>query len=270
MSTATTHGDRSANVRLPRRLNEVPIRPVSVGRLVTVELRKATDTRAGRWLLAIIGLLVLAAATMLIFIGEPGEEKSFSDFFGIAFLPINLLLPIVGILVVTTEWSQRTALTTFSLEPKRLRVGMAKWLAALILGFGVILVAAAIAALATAAAPMLRGGEASWEMTWQLALGTALFQFVTMSMGVAFGLLLQNTPAAIVSYLVLPQLWTALGEISWLRTAGEWVDTNRTLTPLMEGRIHGDQWAQLVTSILVWVILPMILGMIRLRRSEVK
>lgn len=270
MSEQTIQHTRGAQVRLPRRLTDVPIRSVPFSRLLTVELRKATDTRAGRWLLAIIGLLVLGAVTLLVFIGEPGRDKSFSDFFSIAFLPVNLLLPIVGVLVVTTEWSQRTALTTFTLEPKRIRVGMAKWLAALVLGTGVILASAAMAAVATIVTPLLRGGEASWSMTWQLAVGTALFQFVTMSMGVAFGLLLQNTPAAIVAYLVLPQLWTALGQISWLRTAGEWLDTNRTLAPLMEGDFQAGDWAKPVTSILVWVILPMVLGLIRLQRSEVK
>ena len=37
-----------------------------------------------------------------------------------------MLLPIVGILLVSSEWSQRTALITFTLVPQRMRVMSAK------------------------------------------------------------------------------------------------------------------------------------------------
>ena len=37
-----------------------------------------------------------------------------------------ILLPIIGILLVSSEWSQRTALITFTLVPKRMRVMSAK------------------------------------------------------------------------------------------------------------------------------------------------
>lgn len=42
-------------------------------------------------------------------------------------------MPVVGILLVTSEWSQRTAITTFTLVPQHGRVLTAKLLAALVL-----------------------------------------------------------------------------------------------------------------------------------------
>ena len=38
----------------------------------------------------------------------------------------SFLLPILAIMLVTSEWSQRTALVTFTLEPRRSRVVLAK------------------------------------------------------------------------------------------------------------------------------------------------
>jgi hypothetical protein len=45
----------------------------------------------------------------------------------------------VGILTVSSEWSQRTGLLTFTLEPNRKRVLLAKLSATLVLGVLVIL-----------------------------------------------------------------------------------------------------------------------------------
>ena len=43
---------------------------------------------------------------------------------------MGILLPVLGILLVTSEWSQRTAMVTFTLEPSRSRVIAAKFVVA--------------------------------------------------------------------------------------------------------------------------------------------
>ena len=43
---------------------------------------------------------------------------------------MSLILPVLGILLVTSEWSQRTGLTTFALVPQRERVIVAKLIGA--------------------------------------------------------------------------------------------------------------------------------------------
>ena len=45
------------------------------------------------------------------------------------------------------------------------------------------------------------------------SLHAAVLQVTSVLMGVAFGLLLLNTPLAIVGYLLLPTLWSVLGEM---------------------------------------------------------
>ncbi|CAG7572878.1 ABC-2 family transporter [Barrientosiimonas humi] len=269
--TRTTRPEPRPVVALPSRLDDVPATGVPFARLVKVELRKATDTRAGRWLLGLIGLVTLIALVAVLFVGSPSDDKNFGTFLTTTFLPQNIFLPIVGILVVTAEWSQRTGLVTFSLEPRRGRVGFAKLVAAIVLGLATVALGAVLAAGTTFAGQLIRGTDPSWSIGWQTVLGIVVGQIVAVAMGVAFGMLLQNTPAAIVAYLVLPMLWSILGAaVSWLSTAGEWLDTSRTLQPLYEAQMQGDDWPKLFVSIAVWVVLPLVLGMIRLRRSEVK
>ena len=105
----------------------------SFPRLTGVELRKMVDTRAGFWLQLIVVVLTLAAV-VLVCIFAPTDELVFRDLFALAITPASVLLPIVGILLVSSEWSQRTALITFTLVPKRMRVMGAKVAAGLVLG----------------------------------------------------------------------------------------------------------------------------------------
>ena len=52
----------------------------------------------------------------------------------------GIILPVLAILLVTGEWSQRTALTTFTMEPRRERVVLAKLAAALIAGVTAVII----------------------------------------------------------------------------------------------------------------------------------
>ena len=45
----------------------------------------------------------------------------------------SVLLPVLGIMLVTSEWGQRTAMVTFALEPRRPRVILAKLVTGLVL-----------------------------------------------------------------------------------------------------------------------------------------
>src|SRR5215218_6135096 len=102
-----------------------------LGRLTAVELRKMTDTRAGFWLqLAVVGL-TLTIAGLIIGFGDPQDQTLAKMLQGTIQPSINLL-PVIGILLVSSEWSQRTAQISFTLVPRRPRVIAAKLLAALV------------------------------------------------------------------------------------------------------------------------------------------
>jgi ABC-2 type transport system permease protein len=100
-------------------------------RLFSVELRKTVDTRAGRWLVGItIGAALLAEGIFLAVAATHSDiSAAYGDFVAAAAFVSSILLPVVGIMLVTSEWSQRTAMTTFTLEPRRMRIVVAKLLA---------------------------------------------------------------------------------------------------------------------------------------------
>ena len=133
-------------------------------RLAQVELRKSSDTRAGFWLLLVIALTSPAVAVLQMFFAEE-PDKTFSMFIANTQLPVALLLPVLGILLVTSEWSQRTAMTTFALVPARSRVLTAKVLVGVILGLLGVAAAAVAATLGALLTPVLTSDSSDWGVS---------------------------------------------------------------------------------------------------------
>ncbi|PTL58250.1 ABC transporter permease subunit [Paraconexibacter algicola] len=238
----------------------------TLGRLVRVELRKASDTRSGRWLLA-VATLVAAVVAIAIPIAVPQEDVVLSDVVQLALLPYLVLLPIIGILLVTSEWSQRTALATFALVPDRRRVVVAKVIAALALTFAGL----AIGLLAAVASTAVGGGEGAWNLSAGELGQAVLAGVINMLWGLGFGLLLRSPAAAIVAYFALPTVFTVLGElISSLRSTWDWLDLNVPFMAISELRASGDDWWQLLTAGTIWIVLPLVIGTALLLRREVK
>ena len=232
-------------------------------RLTVVELRKMVDTQAGFWLQVVVGALTLVVVTLFCIFGET-DELIFRDMFALAIFPASLLLPIVGILLVTSEWTQRTALITFTLVPRRMRVMGAKVAAGLALGVIVLVLSALIAAVAT----LVTGGEL--KLSADILVQITVLVLTAMVTGVAFGALFLSSAPAIVLSFVLPLGWAALASIRFLNDAGQWLDTTRTTEPLTERALSGEEWAQLGTSMLLWLVLPLAIGLFRIARGEIR
>jgi ABC-2 type transport system permease protein len=236
----------------------------SLLRLSGVELRKMADTRAGFWLLLVVELLAIAIVALSVIFGD-AEDQNLTEMLRGEIWVISLVLPVLGILAVTSEWSQRTALTTFALVPGRERVIVAK----IVAGIGLALAAVA-ACLATAAIGNLFAGG-SWSLELSMLGNATLFEVLGVLGGIAFGLAFLSSPLAIVLYFVLPIAWTILGEsIHALDKPAEWLDTSRTMEPLVENTMAGGDWARLATSVALWIGVALVIGLVRLRRSELK
>jgi ABC-2 type transport system permease protein len=246
----TAHADTFPRAGLPR--------------LASVELRKMADTRAGFWLLLIVQLLAAAIVVITLLAGE-ASDQNFHDLFSGTLWVNSILLPVLGILAVTSEWGQRTGLTTFALVPERGRVIVAKILAAAGLA-----AYAVVACLFTAAIGNLFAGG-SWDMPLYVVAHGALFELISVLIGVAFGLVFMNSALAIVLYFILPMAWTILGEtISALDKPADWLDTSRTFAPLVDGGMTSTAWAHLGTSVALWLGAFLVVGLWRLRRTELK
>lgn len=258
MSTTTFEGtlDVSQTPRVPQ------------SRLVKVELRKMVDTRAGMWLMIVIGL-VTVAAVVIFGLAANDDDKTMFNFMSFTGAPQGFILPVMAILLITQEWGQRTAMVTFALEPHRGKVLGAKVYAALTIGAAAMLVAFIFASLAT----MLFGPSGGFDGFGALDSSKfLLLQATGILQGLAFGLLFLNSATAIVLFFVLPTIFGILGGVwSAFSDVAAWVDFGTAQAPLFEsGSLSGKEWAQLSTTAIYWIVIPFAIGAWRMLRSELK
>jgi hypothetical protein len=237
-----------------------------LGRLVAVELRKMVNTRAGFWLLiAMVALTAVVVIARRVF-GDGGDH-TFAGVLDVGLQPAAVLLPITGILLVTSEWSQRTGMITFTLVPVRSRVLGAKLLASLVLALAALVMAVAVVAAGVLVASP--GVEGTWSDAAALIAQSALYLTTGIVIGMAFGMVLLASAPAIVGLFALPIAWTAVASLSIFADAAPWLDTRLALAPLHEDVLSATQWAHAATALALWMLLPLLIGIWRITRQEV-
>ncbi|WP_026918366.1 ABC transporter permease [Gordonia shandongensis] len=248
--------------------------PIPLSRLTRVELRKLVDTRAGFWLIASMGLIaVLIGVIMLIANRNNPEDLTFDNFFMLMNQPTAFLLPVMAILLVTSEWSQRTALATFTMEPRRERIIAAKLIASVIAALGAVLAAAVVGAVATVIAQLTTSTSDAWSVSGLSILYAVVLQLAGLLLGFAFAAAFLNTPIAIVIYFVLPSIFTLAGNIiPWFReNLIDWISTDMTMIPFQDGgTADGGDWLRFLVAYGLWIGVPLTFGIVRIMRSEVK
>ncbi|MDE3130177.1 MAG: ABC transporter permease [Acidobacteriota bacterium] len=237
-----------------------------LGRLIAVELRKMLNTRAGFWLpICVAGITLLAA--ILSSSNHGGRNGTFAHVLHSSSLPSAYLLPVMGVLLVCSEWSQRTTLTTFTLVPSRWRVIAAKLGASAIVSTVALVVCLLLTAVCATAFGHAPGGTGS--LSWQLIGQSWLFLVSGMVMGLAFGAAILLSAPAIVIYLLLPVVWNAIvTNISALDGVARWLSASDTLSPLTEHTLSGTEWAHALVTFAFWIGIPILVGLARIGRGD--
>ena len=240
-----------------------PIGALPFTRLVAVEARKMVDTRAGRVLLATAALLTVLEGGLAVW-RRGSAPLNLTTFLTSASL--ILLTPTVGVLALSSEWTHRTALVTFTLEPRRERVYLAKLAAAVTVGavLGVIADLVTVASLLTAAATA--GSAPQWsgaEGLYQNLVGAAIF----MLLGAALGAATMSSAPALVAYYCAPIAVEVAGNYLPGNNL-DWINGPAALARLAEFDVSGHV-AVTLTATAGWILLPLLIGWWRLRRRDI-
>jgi ABC-2 type transport system permease protein len=249
---------------IPVDTSGVHARP-GLGRLVAVELRKVVDTRAGFWLqVATVALAALVVIARLA-VGD-ATDHTFAAVLELGLKPAAVFLPIAGILLVTSEWSQRTGMITFALVPLRSRVIAAKLVASIVLSLVLLAVSVAIVAAGVLVASP---GDGAWSGAGTLIAQSAVYLTGGILTGVAFGMVVLASAPAIVALFALPIAWTGIASLALFADAAPWLDTRLALGPMPREVMDGTQWAHAGTALAIWMLLPLLIGAWRITRREI-
>ncbi|HZJ06236.1 MAG TPA: ABC transporter permease [Nocardioidaceae bacterium] len=247
---------------------------IPLTRVVGVEFRKMFDTRSGFWLMASVGIAALLA-TGAVILFAPDSALTFETFATAIGFPMAVILPMIAILSVTSEWSQRSGLTTFTLVPHRGRVIWAKAICSVAIGVASMLLAFAIGALGNVIGTAITGTETIWNISMSDFGLIVLANMLGLLVGFMLGVLIRNSAGAIVAYfiysLLLPTVFGMLAAFqNWFKDLQGWVDFNYAQSALFNGNVTGEQWAQLGVAGFIWLIVPLTAGVWLVLRSEVK
>jgi ABC-type transport system involved in multi-copper enzyme maturation permease subunit len=247
---------------------------ISLPRVVGVELRKMFDTRAGLWLMASI-LIAAVTATVATTLFAPASDLTYYTFAKAIGFPMTVILPIIAILAITSEWSQRTGLTTFTHVPKRTRVIVAKVVASVLVGVTSMLIALVVGVAGNLVGPAIRGTDGVWDVSLLHGLDIVIGSLISLLTGTMLGILFRSSPVALVAYFVtaylLPTLFGLLASShDGFQHLQRWIDLNYAQSFLFEGTLSGIEWARLAVATTLWLALPALVGLHLVMKSDVK
>lgn len=246
-------------------------------REIAVELRKLVGTRGPWILLGLLALVWIAILAVLVF----GETVTFSGSVQAFGNMTRIFVAILTILLVTSEWGQRSVLTAFTLEPRRERVIAAKLAAALIGAATLFGLAVALSAVITA----IRGG--SFDGAAEVVRYGGVRALFDVLMAFAMALAVLNTAGAIVAYLALPDVVVPAllfllsfstsgaqpgfeGHSTLFNTLAPWIYPQDAMSSLNSADIGAQDWAHVLVCAVIWIGIPGLLGVYRVMTSEVK
>ena len=254
------------------------IKPLSFSRVLAYEFRKSVSTRASRWTLAaaIAGTIATAAILYLsLLLTDFDTTQHFTwiqlahsttdSFLGIAEIS-KILFSLFLILMVTTDWTNRGIMTTYTLTPRRGWVLSAQLIVALTYIAAFWALCLGLAALVAGLLSPSQNVDISWSATAWDVLGVLLANVGFPLSGFLLGIAIMNTPAVVVAWVVLDWLATLL--LFLLKDVGQWFHLNTALGTAVADPNTGANWAHVATSAVVWLGIPAVIGIWRSLRRE--
>jgi len=249
---------------------------VPLTRVTQVELRKMFNTRSGFWLIASIAIsAVLATGGVILW--APDGQLTYSTFATAIRFPVVVILPLIAILAVTSEWSQRTGLTTFALIPHRSRVITAKAISSVAIAIAAMALTFAVGALGNLLSAAVTGTALVWDVTVTQCLYYVLGMVLSLLIGFMLGVLIRSSTGAIVAYFiltfVLPTIFGLLADSQqWFHDLQPWIDIQFAQSGLFvfDQALTGEQWANIAVTGATWLLIPMAVGLGFVTRAEVK
>lgn len=240
---------------------------MSRGRLVTVELRRAVDTRAPRWAIGVsvvVGLVLTCAQS-------GGPPDSFAEFMSVASIALPVLAGLLAVMAFTADWASRAALVTFALSPRRSHVLAARYLAVVTITVGMVVVLHLLGAVVyVVLRPDAAGTAVDTSAIRQFASMVGLVVAVTLTSIAVAGLVLRTAPALVLAVFVPFSLTVGF---AFLPTGADWLGPYSFSSWLAAPT--GDLWSAdrvgigpAMTSFLLWTAAPCLVGWIRQVRAE--
>lgn len=230
---------------------------VRLSSIVKAEARKATDTIVAKTIIITTAFLTLGMFLVSIFRFE--DSAPWTDPFMAISSPATTLLAIIIILLICEEWTRGTALVTYTFIPQRNKVILAKLIILLVFFLGTIIVLYAFSAIASIIASGIYSYTISWSASISSVVRLMLPLFVNMLFGFSMAIATQETTIALGLYFVIPPITVVASQLPVIGPYSKWFSLEHSSSLFIAGA-SGVTGAQYICSIIIWIVLPCIIG----------
>ncbi|MDR1393371.1 MAG: hypothetical protein LBJ62_05330 [Bifidobacteriaceae bacterium] len=241
-------------------------------RLISAETRKTIDTRSALAVVLALGGLALAITIISVVagIGLSDSDRPGSEFGAITTLGaagVMMAMPIIGLLAMTSEWSQRTGGMTFLIEPRRWKVIVAKTAAAVVVAVALVTVMLLLGAMVAVITLTARGDPLTTSFLGQMVRAAYLQTILMTLIGLAWGSLLLSSPLAIVFVLLAPIVLDPLAVLVVGPQTAQWFMFSSAVSWIEGGSSFS---LAVVTSFVLTCLAPWCFGLWRQTVREVR
>ncbi|GAA4522625.1 hypothetical protein GCM10023160_11330 [Brachybacterium paraconglomeratum] len=239
-----------------------------------IDLRSFLDTRGAAILLTLSALAIAGFAALGGLIQPavmPGGTSDVEFTFIVIALPLSLIIPVITVMMVAGEWSDKSIQNTLLQRPGRLAVLTSKVLAAAVVFLALMVLSIGFAAAATWVGGELLGDGAvfsSFEgvLTTQLAIMVA-----TLLFSAAMAILLQSTVIGLVTAIGVPVVISTAGALAMVFGSEVISDIIRAVDLQTAAGLFGggEATAFELLPLLLLVVVPTVFGIRRWNRREV-
>ena len=249
------------------------IKPLSFSRVLAYEFRKSVSTRASRWTLAaaIAGTIATAAILYLsLLLTDFDTTQHFTwiqlansttdSFMGIAQISM-ILFSLFLILMVTTDWTNRSIMTTYTLTPRRGWVLSAQLIVALTYALALWVLCLGLGTLVAGLLSPLENVNISWSVTAWDVFGPLLSNLGLAISAFLLGIAVMNGSAAIIMWMMVPAfLNTLLNFNGVISDIAQWLNLKVALNAAVADPGAAVSWGRTATSVVLWLGVPAVIG----------
>lgn len=234
---------------------------------VKAEAIKVRDTPVAKALFIMIILLtILMCVAIDLFQFE--TMTSWSDSLNGVFSPAITLLALPFVLLVCEEWSDGTALISYTFTPNRSKVILSK----LIVLISTFLLVAAVLVLITYGNAVIYSSFFSHSVNLSFDLSKVISimmrLLVNMLLGFSMALISQDKTVAMGLYFMIPPVTIILAQIPAISHYAKWFSLGHSSSIFIAGVIEYTT-AQYIFSLIVWIIIPSIIGGILNEKKDI-
>ncbi len=217
----------------------------------------------------IIGIIIALTMFMFAFsIYRFKEQVVWTSPFNMISNPTLIFFTVLFITLVCEEYTKGFGLITYTLVPNRNKVILAKLMVLMITYCIAITILFALTFVSSFITSSIYGYTMNFNVEYTSIIMLMLPLLINLLLGFALAILTKETTIALVLYFVLP-VFTVIGtQIPKIGKFVKWVSLEHS-SSLFIGGATGVSTYQYISSVIIWILVPMIIGIYRNRVMDI-